>query len=196
MTKLWNRIVATVLLTLCVPIVGQAQNIWGPPAETPEFRVEFQKPYFENNLLTGFTGVWFFSGAVPLGRRVIIVGDLPVTHTAIKDNERFGPGSFSQTDFGNPFIGLQLRNPTSPILAEFGLRLPLFSDATNISSAALFADFDRFGAFQPEFLAISAAINYVRQYKTGLGIRLRLSPEMLIDMDKHEEDNFTMALVR
>jgi len=169
-------------LTICLLIISlntAAGSIWFEPNRGNEIRLEAMKPSFKDADFTSMSLVWFLSGHFKVGNNLQLRADIPYAHVSEKN------GSDSESNAGNPYVGLDVGRLDSGFSGEFGFRLPLVSDSSNLDAAIFgaMADYvDRLEAFYPDVLPVTMGASYRHQSPGGFGLRLRLAPVFWIDV--------------
>lgn len=159
-----------------------AQPIWtGPPEHTDQISVEWLKPVFEEGEGTSFwTSSVMLSGKATLSDRLMVVGELPMSHVQTQVVDVVGgERTFSSTTVGNPYLGIELRGTTMPFVLELGVHLPAVEDPelTTVAIGAL-TDLNRIGAYVVDQVPIQLIGNYYYDPRSSdFSIRLRGGPE-------------------
>jgi hypothetical protein len=161
-----------IILFLYLEVI--AQPIWLDRSHNKTIAYEFLKPDFENiEDLTFLTSAMFLSGRFMTSTSICIVGEIPFVNYG-RDSE--SGESFSESAFGNPYLGLEFHSDKSHIFGEFGFRLPMAPKDENQSALIIgaYTDFiERVEAFIPEIISFNALINYSIVNESNLGIRIR-----------------------
>ncbi len=165
---------------------GRGQDIWLRPEATSYLSVEFLKPDFDQESFTSFvTGVIYLSAKYVISERVAVVGEVPFSRVGFDDG--FGD---SETLVANPYVGVELRNPSGPSFLEVGLRLPVASDDKfSATQVGFYTDADRFEAFLADVATVAIRVNYVHTGPSGLLARLRIGPSFWVDTGETLADN-------
>ncbi len=155
-----------------------AQSIWTSPSESSSFSVEWLKPEFSNaEDMSFFSSALFLSGRVWVHNNVRVVGDLPFANVDFKDGE-------ADLGVGNPYLGVEVGAPNSPLWGEVGVRAPLASEDNSALGVGFWADYDRCEAFMPDVLSIVGLGHYQYQHRSGLSARFRAGPLFQVDTNK------------
>ncbi len=86
----------------------------------------------------------------------------------------FGNGfENSESQIGNPYLGIEFRSLGSHLFLEAGLRLPVVTSRSIATDFGQLADIDRFEAFVPDIATVLAAINAKIKSPRNLFVRLR-----------------------
>jgi hypothetical protein len=187
-------LVAGIIMIGCLimPLSLSAQSIWLDQGgvEQKSFAIEILKPNFDGDDNTTFaTSAIFLSGRIPVSN-LILVAELPFAHFGIKDFDD------SQTAFGNPYFGLEIRKQDAPLFVEMGLRAPLASsdlDKEDALGVGTLTEFDRAEAFIPDVFAVLGRANYYRKSASDIVFRLRGGPTLLLDAgDNVDESEFLL----
>lgn len=141
---------------------------------------------------------------VPVVGRLAVVGELPVAGVAYDYPEvgsgRDVPGvEFGTSDvaLGNPYVGAEWA--AGPALAVAGgVRLPLVTMGNEFDAhgweGGLRADAERFEAYQPDLLTVSAAVRYTPALGERARARLRLEPALLVPSDDDRDADPDLVL--
>jgi len=176
---------AMVVATTILPSSLAAQSIWLDRSHDKTISLEILKPDFQGKDNTTFTtSALFLSLRYPLTEKVIFVAELPFPHYGIES--AFG---YSESDntLGNPYVGLEIRQPDSPVFGELGIRAPLTDEEKHDSAIwhGVLTDLvDRFEAFMPDYLPITGMVNYRHKNSSGFALRLRGGPVFWINTEK------------
>lgn len=164
---------AIALALLSFPSAALAQTPWVPPADGTQLGVEVLKPHFQSPGISA--EVLFVSARVPLGPSLRLVSEVPLVHASV---DFFGT-SESQTAIGNPYLGLEWER--AGFTLAFGARAPLADQDKDLAlETGLFTDFDRWSAFLPDVIPVTAMAGY-RMRARGFAFRAGLGPEALLN---------------
>lgn len=123
-----------------------AQSYWHDDRERGVVRAEFLRPFLREFDLKTVTGALFLSASGPLGEHTRLEGELPLAFGGLAGN----PESSARVA-GNPYLGLRIQRPGSPISTQIGVRFPVIANLTTTSEfgieAAAASDADRVEAF-------------------------------------------------
>ncbi len=186
------------LLFLSLAPTTHSQSVWLDQTADRAIYLEIQKPNFTNEFLGGglftepmkttfATATFFLSGRFRLGGLLTLKAELPFTNAGLKDYtfiDFFGDtvhfDSYSENQFGNPLVGVEIGAPGSRFAADFAVRFPIVDDEHLLASEfALVTDYDRFEAFFPDIMTFTAGANYRYTGPTGLLINLRAGPAFM-----------------
>lgn len=180
-----------ILITLQITSPLSAQSIWLDQDKNNFIAIEFLKPEFTGyDSYSFFSSVIFLSGRHAVNENIILIGELPFAHCNYSYyNWFYWDTEISETVFGNPYLGVEVYGHESPVFGEFGLRLPLTSyDKYHATSFGAFSDYDRFEAFAPDLVSLSAKGNYLHKYNQFVSFRLRLGPTLWINTSRSGGD--------
>jgi len=129
-----------------------------------------------------------FSARWRVGELVALRTELPFINAGLKDYtfiDFFGDtiryDGYSESQFGNPLVGLEIGAPASPFSGEFGVRFPIVDEEHLFSSEiGLFTDYDRFEVYLPDIMTFTAMANYRYKGPTGLLVQLRTGPAFMV----------------
>ena len=157
--------VILVLFTMGLPRNADAQSLWLPPYQPMQFGVEAVQPDLRD--IDGLSGAYFFTGTVSLTEGTEFIAEVPVAYLQTSNGE-----TFSDSQLGNPYIGLALTPPRSPLMIEIGGRIPV-SENTPTAVLGQHAEVGRPGAFLPEGGMITLAGNTRLEFTRTLSLRVR-----------------------
>ena len=164
-----------------------AQSIWVSQHTGKAVALEMLKPSFDGDDETSLTTVVVFGSLrMPVGSTLVVVGELPFAHYGEQDLDD------SDNTIGNPYVGVEIRSPGSPVFGEIGIRAPLASEDNTAAFVGWLADIHRWEAFVPNFLPISGAINYRFRGATGFVTRLRAGPNLWIATEEWGDDDLEL----
>lgn len=178
---------------------ASAQSIWIDRRADRAIWLEVQKPNFSEDFLTDYGSFTppakstFATSAVFLSTRwrvsgpLLLRAEIPFINVGFKDQTIyvFGTPQFldgmSESQFGNPLVGVEVGGSAFPLSGEFGIRFPTVDDEHPFSSQmASYIDFDRFEAFVPNLWTFTAAANLEYKGPTGLLLRFRTGPALFV----------------
>lgn len=168
-----------------------AQSIWLDNNQCNSISIEILKPEFESYTeYTFISSAIFLSGRYSLDENIKVVGELPFAHCGYRYYDWFyWYTEISETIIGNPYLGVEISGQESPLLGEFGLRLPLTPyDKFYSTTFGAFSDYDRFEAFTPDIVSLTAKGNYRYRYNKVVSYRLRLGPTLWINTARNGDD--------
>ena len=193
------------LLALLVSSAVAAQPAWRVTPAGPAVSVDALLALGDDQTISGPDGVLLSSAVgvtslavtvtarVPVGAGVTVVTDLPVAYMryAVPNVPSLGVQSRSEDDvvFGNPYVGAEAGAGRGLTLGA-GVRLPLsrfdrsgeFQDPAQFGHYGGFtADRERFEAYFPEVLTVSALARY-EPVAGPVRLRLQLAPAYLADV--------------
>lgn len=168
------------------PAVASSQSIWTADRHDKMISFEFLKPEFEKDGEFSRSGsAYFLSVRWPLSEKATFTGEIPFSHGSV-DHTNWE--KTSESAFGNPYLGVEVRGENPNLFWEFGLRPPMSPDDKDIASfTGLFSDFDRFAAFPPDWLTIKAMVHLQHQNAAGFSYRFHFGP---IFMKRTKSDPF------
>lgn len=147
-----KKILTFVVVTLIAPAVLQSQPIWLDQTEPRSIALEVYKPKKENTEFLSST--IFLSLRLGISNNLVFVGELPFAYAGLKNVD------VSDTQVGNPYLGLELAREDSPLFFEFGARLPLVSSSNLATTLGQLTDADRMEAFTTDVTSLLAALNF------------------------------------
>lgn len=144
--------------------------------------LEILKPDFDGSastsLTTSVTSVFI---RLPVGPRVLFVAEAPFAHLGTD----FGG---SESAFGNPYLGLEVRAPAGRVFGEIGLRLPT-APGNTASLVGSFTNPDHLEAFAEDVLPVTAMLNYRFRGPSGFVTRWRVGPTVWIDAGQSRSES-------
>lgn len=183
------------LIVLGWPVPLSAQSLWMERGHERTLGLEILKPNFKNEN-DGFFAqsnsglVVFASLRLPVSGKILFVGELPFAHGSFETKSSFYNSSESQNAFGNPYLGLEIKDRTGAFITELGLRLPVTPEDKFISAlTGLYADYDRLEAFLSKTFSLMTLANYHYRDQSGFALRLRGGPSLLIYTGKDSFDD-------
>ncbi len=178
-TRITLRIITCSLLitsTLCDFAVAQIS--WLRPESNREVTVQLLLPHFNHELLSeNLHSVWFASARLAVSSQIAIVAELPLAHY-----ETEGWLWADQKGlFGNPYLGLVFLSPgNSGLTGSVGARLPIAQKVEgDVAELAALGAFDRYEAFLPDLLTLSASVGYHVSTPEKLTFKCRIGPTLL-----------------
>ena len=150
-------------LTLVIVLMGltelTAQPIWLDQTQPRSIALEVLKPNQPRKDNTTFlSSTLFLSLRLGISNNLVFVGELPFAYVK-QDFDNNVPGN-SDTQIGNPYVGLELAREDSPLFFEFGARIPLVASDDLATFFGQLTDADRLEAFAPDVTTLLAAINF------------------------------------
>ncbi len=130
------------------------------------------------------------SGKVTVGPRWAVRGEVPLAYSSVS-GPLPGGDTFDQSDasLGNPYLGVEVRLRPEVVLGA-GVRLPLFNDPTDVDQfgwqGGVGADVERFEAYVPDVLTVSASADVTPRLGDSARLRLRLAPAVVSDVSGAE----------
>ncbi|MCI0330807.1 MAG: hypothetical protein L0196_07635 [candidate division Zixibacteria bacterium] len=176
------------------------QSIWIDKSVDKAIWLEIQKPDFSKEFdpfvnSTFSTSAIFLSARWRLTSSVLLRAEIPFVSADVGDRRRIGEtadtiydvGS-SENQFGNPLVGIEVGGPDAPTAGEIGVRIPIVDDEHSFSSLiGTYTDFDRFEAFVPKVVVLTAMAKIQYKGPTGLLLRLRVGPAFFIPIERAPE---------
>ena len=162
------------------------QSIWTPPERGKAVSLELIKSSFEHGDGLSFsTMAYVLSSSIPISEKTSIYFDVPISHYGY-DRSYFD--DVSETDVGNPYIGVKMRNKNADFL-EIGVRLPLADEeAWGLITGAI-SDFERWEAYAPNYMTGLITMNSIKTISPMSSFRFRLGSSLLLNMDKGDYED-------
>jgi len=146
------RNILSLLAALALPVALNAQPIWLDQSQPRAIALEVLKPKKENTKFLSST--LFLSLRLGISNNLVFVGELPFAYAGLKNPD------LSDSQLGNPYLGLELAREDSPIFFEFGARVPLVGSGNLATTLGQLTDADRLEAFAADIMSLLAAINF------------------------------------
>lgn len=166
------RSLLLILLTAAAaPAAARAQSLWLDPAGAGGFQLEFLHPSVDG--YSAASGAVFFGLRAPLGRRVALVGELPVAHGDIRVGVEGVELRGEAVTPGNPWIGVEIGSPGSDLQVALGGRIALIDSVDAATSIGFLADpIDRPEAFLAQTGSLTARVIWRGFDDAGRGVLL------------------------
>jgi hypothetical protein len=182
-------LVATVLLQGIE--TAQAQSVLLEPNNIAAVQLEALRPNSHYTDISNTSFTFFLSGRFQLGRDHILRAEVPFVNYKEEGSVEYWRKKENDSQFGNPYLGLDAGSPQSGFQGEFGVRVPVVSDFTETAAAGSASDYiERIEAFLPDLVPIYLGVNYRVKTENGFGMRLRLVPVFWLWVgDRSNADN-------
>ncbi len=164
----------------CIPLRSFAQSLLQSWSKEPQFSVEVNHPEFSGDNYKGLTNATYLSLRYPAGHNLLLDADLPfIYYKSIyySGNNYYDLTRHTRSQFspGNPYIGLSIYNPSSPMTVNFGVRLPLISkDDYNYPIIADYTSFYRFDSASQHVFTLSLKGHYFGNLSSYVSYQLYL----------------------
>jgi len=180
--KLYLLAIVILAVMLLSPL-ATAQNYWLYPGEEKSISLEIYKPkyaYAEN--VGFFNSVWFISGHFKAGERLSVFVEIPVSFFDIDEDKSYYE---DETLLGNPYIGFVSKSPMTSqsqlFVSRVGARLPIASDEKmNASVNGWATNFNRFEAFFPDILTLTAGLGFEIEAQSGIEYLINFDGAIMI----------------
>jgi hypothetical protein len=172
------------------PSSTRAQSLWLPRDHDTTLLLEALKPGLELIDEEFPTGVVFLGVRHATSSGLALVAELPYAKFKGTFDLFVGPsGEVSESELGNPYLGIEFAGDESPFFGELGVRIPVADeDKFGATIVGLRTDLPaRSFAFFPNYVPIQAAINLRQKSESGIVTRLRFGPTVIIPT----EDSFS-----
>ncbi len=178
----------TIIIMVFLVIVGmglildtdsaRAQSIFLEPNNQGSIHLEALRPGVHFINLNNLSFAYFLSGRIRAGEGLQIRGEIPFMYYRLDDKQLFGESSYeAQSDFGNPYLGLDVGNPDNGFQGEFGFRLPVIDNNSEVIELGILTDpVERIEAFIPDLVPFYAGANYRFKSNNGFAMRVRMVP--------------------
>jgi hypothetical protein len=167
-----------VLLLLALTPASQAQSLWSTPYVPDQIALEVLQPTLQSapsediSVLTSASTLW---GSYLVTDRVTVVAGMPIAHYQSTQVDE-PPTDVTETQIGNPYVGVGVSSTRVPLLVELGVRLPLASDASLATRAGQATDLAHREAFAPDQFAAQIIANTRWDWTRRFGFRFRGGP--------------------
>lgn len=174
-----------ILVVLVIVAVGfildtdsaRAQSTLLEPNNGAAIHLEILRPNAHNVDISNTSFAFFLSGRVQVGGDLFLRAELPFVNYKEESSSDFWRSPENDSQFGNPYLGLDVGNPDNGFQGEFGVRVPVVSNFTETTAAGSAADYiERIEAFLPDLVPIYMGVNYRLKTDNGFGMRLRMVP--------------------
>jgi hypothetical protein len=186
-------VLALVAITVSLaPSSAHAQSLWLPRDHDTTLLLEALKPGLELIDEEFPTGVVFLGVRHATSPGLALVAELPYAKFKGTFDLFVGPsGEVSESELGNPYLGIEVAGGESPFFGELGVRIPVADeDKFGATIVGQLTDLTRGFAFFPNYVPIQAAINLRQKSESGIVTRLRFGPTVTIPT----EDSFDTEL--
>lgn len=174
-----NSVARLLVVALMVVLIGasstSAQSYWMKQDTRDNITFEFLKAKFDGDPDFGvLTSNWFISGRFQAGSTVYFVWEAPVSY--LKRNENEFRNQVTQTQIGNPYIGIESRtgapDKSSGLLGRLGVRPPVASDEKLYAAqVGAMTTYDRLEAFMPKVWSFCGGLGYFQNSNDGMNVR-------------------------
>ncbi len=166
-----------------------AQNIWTSERDTTVIGLEYLRPSFKTLMDPKVTAqVFTLSGRFELKNGNIFKIELPFAtayqegyHYSFSDLITYTIPEMRSKTIGNLYAGIELCKEGKNTSIDLGIRLPLTSEKEPAWATAIVTDVDRYEAFMPNLIALSAIVNYATRPPEGFAARLHFGPTFWIN---------------
>jgi len=171
-----------VTLVLAAPRTSEAQSLWSTPYKPNQMAIEVLQPSLDAvpeediSVLTGAASLW---GSFLLTDRTTLTAGLPMARYA-SDTDGDTPVSITESQIGNPYVGVGVSSTRVPLLVEWGVRLPLASDSSAATWAGTGADLVHREAFAPDLFSTQLILNSRWELTRVAGVRFRGGPLLTV----------------
>lgn len=182
----YGIVVLILLLTFGIHSKSEAQSVWVDKDESKSaVGIELMIPSLTDEFSTEFpTSVFVLYGSFWASDQIRIDVDLPVSHVSA------GDGDLSETDIGNPYVGVGFMNADKEVAVDIGIRLPFApnSDVSNpnanvgLFTGALIENYN-IGKFAPETFSITSQVKYRYRNASGLILKVGGGPDVIFPPD-------------
>lgn len=116
----------------------------------------------------------YFDISWPINNQIRFVGDMPFIHIHSNPIDSIG----SVWSYGNPYIGVEIRQPLHLFYWSFGIRLPLSPKIMPDSSyVPHFSDIERWSAIDSRMGSVQSLLHFHYENESGFAIRLSAGPQ-------------------
>lgn len=188
------RLIQYILLVLflSIPLVVPAQSLLGNWNSRRSALIEFYKPVFVNpDPYTSTSSSLFLNMLLPITDKISFEGDLPWINSDLMPSQFPGYQSRQTYGAGNPYLGVELHQPTSIIFVQTGLRLPIAHyDTWPPQYLGQYSDISRPGAFfnRAWTFRLMGGIHY--ENITGFGVRVKAGPVIVVNRQFNQSNSY------
>ncbi len=176
-----RRVILPAVILLAFVLIGSsvsAQYHWMYPGCEKSVSLQMLKPKITDR--DGFgtlNTVWYLSGKLPVGDRLSVVIELPVSNL-VYESEGLRR-SLDETMIGHPYLGVEARlaGGDSPhvLSGRIGFRPPLGSDEKyGAAEIGLVTDYHRLEAFYPDHWSVTTGFGYSHTMEGGFRYAVNL----------------------
>lgn len=189
----YGTLTVILLLTCGIQIKSKAQSVWVVKDERISgVGIELMIPSLADEFTTEFpTSAFVVYGRFWASDAIRIDLDLPVSHVSA------GDGNLSETDIGNPYVGVGFMNSENEIFFDIGIRLPFAPDLSVSNPNAsvglftgLLVENYNIGKYAPETFSISSQVKYRYQNSSGLIVKVGGGPDVIFPPDDADTEFF------
>ncbi len=175
---------------------ARAQSVLLEPNNAAAIHLEFLRPNAHNVDISNTSFAFFLSGRVQLGGDLFLRAELPFVNYKEESSPDYWRTPENDSQFGNPYLGMDVGSPNNGFQGEFGVRMPVVSNFTEATAAGAATDYiERIEAFLPDLLPIYMGVNYRLKTDNGFGMRLRMVPVFWLWVgDRSSSDSSLYAL--
>lgn len=201
---------ALAAMALASPGRAQGQHLWSDRSSDRAIQLEIVRPELADEGPMKFPSTaWFLSYRHRLSESVLLVGELPIAYGRMEGRsvlvdtdfdgvpDALGGPSVSATRAGNPYLGVEIGRRSSRGFVELGVRAPIAAAESDEEELALLvgllSDIDRWEAFLPDVVPVTALGNYRYVGASGFGIRVRAGPSAWLATES-EQDSELFAM--
>ncbi len=199
-------LVFLVISAMCLildPDSALAQSVLLEPNNDAAIHLEALRPSARDTDFSNTTFAFYLSGRVGLGDNLFLRAEVPFMNYKEEPATYYNPygdyyysSSKEGSQFGNPYLGLDVGNAHNGFQGEFGVRIPVVSNNSAVVRAGAATDYiERIEAFLPDLMPIYAGVNYRLKTDNGFGLRLRMVPVFWLwvgDRSNRDPDLYAM----
>ena len=188
-----RRIHATLISILAVFTLGSSaahgQSLWIPRNHDTVVLLEVFRPEFDDNLAIQEepTGALFLDVRHAFASGTAIVAEVALSRfRGTFDTGGFFPFYRTETEFGNPYVGVEIGGDDTPVFGEVGVRLPVGSEnqpGTLLTGIA--SDVTRWDAFVDDYVTVRGCFNLREKTDAGITARLRFGPVLFVPTESN-----------
>lgn len=128
---------------------------------------------------------WYLSARWQAVGLLVLRTEIPFVNAGFKLSIDTGGGSinynYSENQFGNPYLGVELGRPGASSFGEIGIRFPVVDNEHLFSSEfGTYTDYDRFDAFVPNTWTFTAAAKVQLKSREGILLLIRAGPAFFL----------------
>lgn len=168
-------LVAVLCLALTPADPALAQSPYLDRGQDRSLLLEVLKPSLDGEDPDFVTSTWFLGTRFAVSPQARVVFEFPFAVYKF--------GDFDAGTVGNPYLGVEFGAARSGPFGELGVRPPISADEYDgvvASLSGILSDVDRWEAFWPNVIPVTAAFNYRHEAPTGFRVRGRLGGSLWI----------------
>ena len=183
-SRLWVWIMAFMLfIILMTPSLTKAQSMLQAWSTEPQASLEFYHPDFTGKYFIGLTSITYFSLRYPLVHNTLFFLGIPYAHY---ESSSYYISNKKDQSFGNPYIGIVLYNPETPVTIDFGIRIPLIKSINyHLATVANASDFYRYASMIDGYSTVNFRTNFIHHFSPFFKYKLYIGAIVAINVRRN-----------